>query len=271
MLDLPPKREVVVYAPMTEFQLGLDDLVRQKKLREALASMGIDAKGASGELLSEKNILMNLRKVSNHPFLIGEPSVGGQYLGEAVPEAIVTSSGKFKLMDRMLTRMRPTGTKCSCSPQMTRMLDIMEDLFRLRGYGYCRLDGGTNIDERQRQIDEFNTPGWTSSSSCSTRAGGLGINLASADTVILFDSDWNPTQDQQAMDRAHRIGQKRPVAVYRLLTANSVEIQMFEKQISKNKLARMTVVGGDFSQAGVAPRGEDSSRWISSSSCSRTT
>merc|ERR1711871_1858412 len=77
-------------------------------------------------------------------------------------------------------------------------------------------------------------------------------------TVILFDSDWNPTQDQQAMDRAHRIGQKRPVAVYRLLTANSVEIQMFEKQISKNKLARMTVVGGDFSQAGVRSRGEGS-------------
>ena len=259
MLDLPPKREVVVYAPMTEFQLGLDDLVRQKKLREALASMGIDAKGASGELLSEKNILMNLRKVSNHPFLIGEPSVGGQYLGEAVPEAIVTSSGKFKLLDRMLTRMKADGHKVLVFSQMTRMLDIMEDLFRLRGYGYCRLDGGTNIDERQRQIDEFNTPGSDLFVfMLSTRAGGLGINLASADTVILFDSDWNPTQDQQAMDRAHRIGQKRPVAVYRLLTANSVEIQMFEKQISKNKLARMTVVGGDFSQAGVRSRGEDS-------------
>merc|ERR1739845_310858 len=80
----------------------------------------------------------------------------------------------------------------------------------------------------------------------STRAGGLGINLASADTCIIFDSDWNPHQDSQAMDRCHRIGQTRPVAVYRLLTLGSVDIEMMEKQMSKKKLERMTVVGGDF-------------------------
>merc|ERR1712087_796455 len=90
----------------------------------------------------------------------------------------------------------------------------------------------------------------------STRAGGVGINLASADTCIIFDSDWNPHQDSQAMDRCHRIGQNRPVAVYRLLTVNSVDIDMMEKQISKKKLERMAIVGGDFRKAGSRSRGE---------------
>merc|ERR1712087_1052469 len=90
----------------------------------------------------------------------------------------------------------------------------------------------------------------------STRAGGLGINLATADTCIIFDSDRNPHQDSQAMDRCHRIGQERPVAVYRLLTVNSVDIDMMEKQISKKKLERMAIVGGDFRKAGSRSRGE---------------
>jgi len=90
----------------------------------------------------------------------------------------------------------------------------------------------------------------------STRAGGLGINLASADTCIIFDSDWNPHQDSQAMDRCHRIGQVRPVAVYRLLTAGSVDITMMEKQISKKKLERMTIAGGDFRKAGSRSQGD---------------
>ncbi|GMI41611.1 hypothetical protein TeGR_g2060, partial [Tetraparma gracilis] len=89
----------------------------------------------------------------------------------------------------------------------------------------------------------------------STRAGGLGINLASADTCIIFDSDWNPHQDSQAMDRCHRIGQVRPVAVYRLLTANSVDVDMMEKQISKKKLDRMTIAAGDFRKGGMRSKG----------------
>lgn len=90
----------------------------------------------------------------------------------------------------------------------------------------------------------------------STRAGGLGINLTAADTVIIFDSDWNPHADSQAMDRAHRLGQDRPVAVYRLLTVNSVDIEMMEKQISKKKLERMTIAGGDFRKGGRRSRGD---------------
>merc|ERR1712183_863089 len=140
---------------------------------------------------------------------------------------------------------------------MTAVLNIMEDYLHYRNWKYCRIDGSTHVDDRQRQMDDFN-----SDSSdlfvflLSTRAGGLGINLIAADTCIIFDSDWNPHQDSQAMDRCHRIGQTRPVAVYRLLTVNSVDIVMMEKQISKKKLERMAITGGDFRKAGSRSGGE---------------
>merc|ERR1711885_64362 len=102
------------------------------------------------------------------------------------------------------------------------------------------------LADRRDAIDAFNKDPNFNYFLLSTRAGGLGINLASADTVVLFDSDWNPHQDSQAMDRAHRIGQTKPVVVYRLLTTGSVEISMMEKQISKKKLERMAVTGGDY-------------------------
>merc|ERR1712157_337614 len=133
----------------------------------------------------------------------------------------------------------------------------MEDYLNYRQWKYCRIDGSTDVDDRQKQMDEFNN----SSSDIfvfllSTRAGGLGINLTAADTCIIFDSDWNPHQDSQAMDRCHRIGQTKPVAVYRLLTIGTVDIEMMEKQMSKKKLERMAIVGGDFRKAGIRSRGK---------------
>ena len=143
---------------------------------------------------------------------------------------------------------------------MTELLNIIEDYLRWRAWNYFRIDGSVELGERQRQIELFNSEGQESNDffvfMLSTRAGGLGINLYTADTVILFDSDWNPHQDSQAMDRAHRIGQKKDVVVYRFLTAGSAEIGMMEKQISKKKLERMAVTGGDYNKAGRRSRGE---------------
>jgi len=152
---------------------------------------------------------------------------------------------------------------------MTRVLNIIEDYLNFRHWKYCRIDGSTNIDDRQTAMDVFNaekTGGANGSRNfgddryfvfmLSTRAGGLGINLTSADTCIIFDSDWNPHADSQAMDRCHRMGQTRPCAVYRLLTSNSVDIDMMEKQVSKKKLERMTIAGGDFRKAGRRSLGE---------------
>jgi ATP-dependent DNA helicase len=122
------------------------------------------------------------------------------------------------------------------------MLDILDDYFRfLRPHiKYCRLDGSTHYLERQGLMNDFNDPnGETCVFLLSTRAGGVGINLMSADTVVIFDSDWNPHQDSQAVDRAHRIGQVNPVVVYRLITAGSVELKMLARANSKRKLERV--------------------------------
>lgn len=152
---------------------------------------------------------------------------------------------------------------------MTKVLNIIEDYLNYRNWKYCRIDGSTKIDDRQTAMDVFNadeTGGVNGTRyygddryfvfMLSTRAGGLGINLTSADTCIIFDSDWNPHADSQAMDRCHRMGQTRPVAVYRLLTSNSVDIEMMEKQVSKKKLERMTIAGGDFRKAGRRSQGD---------------
>jgi ATP-dependent DNA helicase len=181
------------------------------------------------------NPVMQLRKVCNHPFLFGEPRdpASGQYLTDINPALLHLVSGKFKLLDRLLPRLYAGGHKVLIFSQMTKLLNLLERYLENKGYHYCYIDGSVPIQERQKMINHFN--------SCahdekfvfllSTRSGGLGINLTSADVCIIFDSDWNPHQDNQAQDRCHRIGQKSDVLVYRLLTLTSVEINMIEKQI----------------------------------------
>eukprot|EP00559_Dactyliosolen_fragilissimus_P007188 CAMPEP_0184863292 /NCGR_PEP_ID=MMETSP0580-20130426/10487_1 /TAXON_ID=1118495 /ORGANISM="Dactyliosolen fragilissimus" /LENGTH=797 /DNA_ID=CAMNT_0027361547 /DNA_START=180 /DNA_END=2573 /DNA_ORIENTATION=+ len=274
LTDMPPKKEIVVYAGMSKLQLGYADLIDKNVLRDILVRQGIE----QGRTLSQTNKMMNHRKNANHPFLFGEPIDGatGQHVGSAHPQLLVRASGKFALLDRMLERLFKDKHQVLIFSQMTRVLNILEDYLIWRNWKYCRIDGNTKIDERQRQMDVFNaekTAGADGSRNddddrhfvfmLSTRAGGLGINLASADTCIIFDSDWNPHQDSQAMDRCHRIGQNRPVAVYRLLTANSVDIDMMEKQISKKKLERMAIAGGDFRKAGSRSTGEFSFKKLS--------
>merc|ERR1711937_86269 len=244
---LPPKKEIVVYAAMTPLQKTYEALILQHQLKDTLQSSGIPC---TGKEVSENNMLMNQRKNANHPFLFGEPTTPtGEFVGEANPKTLINASGKFRLLDRLLVRLKEGGHKVLLFSQMTELLNIIEDYVRSKKWGVFRIDGGVELSERQRQIDAFNAEGQSSNNHfiflLSTRAGGLGINLASADTVVLFDSDWNPHQDSQAMDRAHRIGQTKPVVVYRLLTTGSVEISMMEKQISKKKLERMAVTGGD--------------------------
>jgi len=244
---MPPKQEIVVYAPMTQLQIDYCQLIQQEGLRDALVQMGLE--GAHN--LSEINKTMNLRKAVNHPFLFGEPrDSSGEYIGISNPNILIQASGKLALFDKMITQLSATGHKTLVFSQMTQMLNIVEDQLRFRGLKYCRIDGNVKVFDRQEMIDAFNSDPEIKCFLLSTRAGGLGINLTAADTCIIFDSDWNPHQDSQAQDRCHRIGQTKPVAVYRLVTANSVEIEMMEKAISKKKLERMAIVGGDFRCAG---------------------
>ncbi|NXF28006.1 SMCA5 regulator, partial [Rhodinocichla rosea] len=129
----------------------------------------------------------------------------------------------------------------------TRVLDILEDYCMWRNYEYCRLDGQTPHNERQASINAFNDP---DSSKfvfmLSTRAGGLGINLATADVVILYDSDWNPQVDLQAMDRAHRIGQTKTVRVFRFITDNTVEERIVERAEMKLRLDSIVIQQGEY-------------------------
>ena len=148
---------------------------------------------------------------------------------------LVTNSGKMRVLDKLLLKLQAQGSRVLIFSQMTRVLDLLEDycVYRQRQgdpFTYCRIDGSTGGTDRQDAIDAFNAPNSTVFLFLlSTRAGGLGINLQTADTVVIFDSDWNPQADLQAMDRAHRIGQKREVKVFRFCTADSIEEKVIER------------------------------------------
>ena len=274
LIDLPPKKEIIVYSGMSKLQLGYMEQIEAGTLKETLLEQGIE----TGKSLSQINKQMNHRKNANHPFIFGEPidPASGMHIGTAYPQLLVRASGKFALLDRMLTRLHADGHQVLIFSQMTTVLNVMEDYLVWRKWNYCRIDGSTNIDDRQRQMDVFNAEKTAGKGGkrnvaddrtfvflLSTRAGGLGINLTAADTCIIFDSDWNPHQDSQAMDRCHRIGQTNPVAVYRLLAVGSVDIEMMENQISKKKLERMAIAAGDFRKAGARSKGEFTTKDLS--------
>lgn len=171
--------------------------------------------------------------------------------GLPVDETLVTSSGKMLLLDRLLPSLFKRGHKVLIFSQFKTQLDILEDYARdLRKWNICRIDGSVAQDDRRQQIKEFNTNPDYKLFLLSTRAGGQGINLASADTVILFDSDWNPQQDLQAQDRAHRIGQTRPVVIYRLATKGTVEEELLMSADAKRRLEKLVIKKGGFRTMG---------------------
>lgn len=226
---LPPKKEIHVKVGLTEIQKNL-----YKKL-------------LTSSLISEskttyKNIIMQLRKVCNHPYLFeGIEEEGCPELGEH----LITNSSKMRILDKLLTKLKAQGSQVLIFSQMTRVLDILEDYCRYKDYQMCRIDGETSLEEREIQIQEF-----TQKDSkiflflLSTRAGGLGLNLMTADTVILFDSDWNPQVDLQAMDRVHRIGQTKPCLIYRFICENTIEEKIIERQAMRLKLDSLVIQQG---------------------------
>ncbi|CAN0226325.1 unnamed protein product, partial [Discosporangium mesarthrocarpum] len=156
-------------------------------------------------------------------------------------------SGKLQLLAGLLRERKQGGHKCLIFTQMSRMLDILEEFLNLHGHTYVRLDGSTGVQKRQRLMDRFNNDTKLFCFILSTRSGGLGINLTGADTVIFYDSDWNPAMDAQAQDRAHRIGQTRDVHIYRLVTRSSVEENILKKAAQKRHLDFLVMTEGNFS------------------------
>lgn len=194
-----------------------------------------------------QNVMMQLRKVCNHPWLFDwpiDPTTGTYSVGPG----LITCSGKMLLLDKLLHGLFDRGHKVLIFSQFTSMLDIIHDWANdLKGWKVCRIDGSTSQDERRTQMKDFNQnhgPDGCSLFLLSTRAGGVGINLVAADTVILFDSDWNPQQDLQAQDRVHRIGQTKPVLVFRLVSGNTIETKMLQKASQKRKLETLVIGNG---------------------------
>ncbi|KAK7097547.1 SWI/SNF-related matrix-associated actin-dependent regulator of chromatin subfamily A member 5-like [Littorina saxatilis] len=232
---LLPKKETKIFVGLSKMQ---------RELYTKILMKDIDVVNGAGK--SDKmrllNILMQLRKCSNHPYLFDGMEPGPPYTTDF---HLVENCGKMVILDKLLPRMKENDSRVLIFSQMTRMLDILEDYCFWKQYDYCRLDGSTPHEDREKSILEFNAP---DSSKfvfmLSTRAGGLGINLATADIVILFDSDWNPQVDLQAMDRAHRIGQKKQVQVFRFLTENTVEERIVERAEMKLKLDNVVIQQG---------------------------
>ncbi|KAM6956225.1 lymphoid-specific helicase [Aplochiton taeniatus] len=293
-LEVPPKKEVIVYAPLTPRQESLYTAVANKTIAKMLgvekkeepvavatngrlkrrAKKPVDYAETAGdsphdlekylmkiqkeaelnaELVVEvqaplnsqinlklKNILMLLRKSTNHPYLIEYPlKLGTEEF--KIDEELVQSSGKFLLLDRMLPELKKRGHKILIFSQMTSILDLLEDYCYLRTYQFSRLDGTMSYMDRSMNMEKFASDPEVFIFLLSTRAGGLGINLTAADTVIIFDSDWNPQADLQAQDRCHRIGQTKPVVVYRLVTANTIDQKILERASAKRYLEKMVI------------------------------
>ncbi|KAI1361774.1 SNF2 family N-terminal domain-containing protein [Xylaria arbuscula] len=202
---------------------------------------------AKSQIASKKlgNPLMQLRLVCNSPHNFYNP--WAYDTGGSVDESIVTASGKMLLLDRLLPALFKNGHKVLIFSQFKTQLDILHDYCsELRKWNVCRIDGSVSQEDRRQQIKDFNEDRDYKVFLLSTRAGGQGINLATADTVILFDSDWNPQQDLQAQDRCHRIGQTRPVIIYRFATKGTVEEELLLSADAKRRLEKLVIKKGGF-------------------------
>ncbi|KAG8375831.1 hypothetical protein BUALT_Bualt10G0141200 [Buddleja alternifolia] len=232
MKELPPKKELILRVELSS---------KQKEYYKAILTRNyqiLTRKG--GAQISLINVVMELRKLCCHPFMLEgvEPEDSNEF-----SKQLLETSGKLQLLDKMMVKLKEQGHRVLIYSQFQHMLDLLEDYCNYRKWYYERIDGKVGGAERQIRIDRFNAK--NSSRFCfllSTRAGGLGINLATADTVIIYDSDWNPHADLQAMARAHRLGQTNKVMIYRLITRGTIEERMM--QMTKKKMVLEHLVVG---------------------------
>ena len=204
-----------------------------------------------------------------HDILPKPISQKARYTNVKVPSMrrFVTDCGKLAKLDQLLRELKEGGHRVLLYFQMTKMIDLMEEYLTYRNYKYCRLDGSTSIENRRDTVQDFQTNPDIFVFLLSTRAGGLGINLTSADTVIFYDSDWNPTIDSQAMDRAHRLGQTKQVTVYRLITRSTIEERIRKRALQKEEVQRVVITGEsrggvDFNTRSKDNKTKDMAMWL---------
>lgn len=245
--SLPAKVEQILRVEMTTVQKQYYKWILTKNYTAL-------RKGVKGSVTSFVNVVMELKKCCNHASLVKPMDQAQDNLTN-----LIKGSGKLMLLDKLLVRLKETGHRVLIFSQMVMMLDIIAEYLQHRRFSFQRLDGSIKGDMRKQALDHFNAEG--SQDFCfllSTRAGGLGINLATADTVIIFDSDWNPQNDLQAQARAHRIGQKNQVNIYRLVTKNSVEEDIVERAKQKMVLDHLVIQRMDTTGRTVLDKGSKS-------------
>lgn len=264
---LPPKKEYLLYAPLSSTQAAMYNRAVRGTLRAYLvetvsglsgakiaalrqvarreprdsehAALRLAEKQVNG--MSLQNDIMQLRKISSHPYLIHWP--------EAPLHELERVSGKMRMLGRLLDGLFERGHRVLVFSQFTTMLDILALWStEVRGLEPYRIDGRTSQEERVEQMSAFNSGSKESSPLflLNTRAGGLGVNLVGADTVVFFDSDWNPQMDLQAQDRVHRIGQAKPVLVFRLVSADTIEQHILTRARAKRQLESVVMEKGKF-------------------------
>ncbi|KAI4177743.1 MAG: hypothetical protein LQ343_000207 [Gyalolechia ehrenbergii] len=244
-------------------RIATEDTIFNVALRKALYSMSEKDEAA----LIESKVDPALYPV--HGMLPPPLSENARYTQIQVPSMrrFVTDSGKLAKLDQLLRNLKNGGHRVLLYFQMTRMIDLMEEYLTYRNYKYLRLDGSTKLEDRRDTVHDFQTRPDIFIFLLSTRAGGLGINLTAADTVIFYDSDWNPTIDSQAMDRAHRLGQTRQVTVYRMITRGTIEERIRKRALQKEEVQRVVIAGGggagvDFNTRSKENRSKDVIHWL---------
>ncbi|CAI9761373.1 unnamed protein product [Fraxinus pennsylvanica] len=235
--ELPEKIERLVRCEASGYQKLL-----MKRVEENLGAIG------TSKARSVHNSVMELRNICNHPYL---SQLHVEEVHDYIPKHylpnIVRLCGKLEMLDRLLPKLKATDHRVLLFSTMTRLLDVMEDYLCWKQYKYLRLDGHTSGGDRGALIENFNQPGSPYFIFLlSIRAGGVGVNLQAADTVIIFDTDWNPQVDLQAQARAHRIGQKKDVLVLRLETVKTVEEQVRAAAEHKLGVANQSITAGFF-------------------------
>ncbi|XP_017136262.1 ATP-dependent helicase brm isoform X2 [Drosophila miranda] len=249
--QLPDKVEYIIKCDMSALQRVLYKHMQSKGVLLTDGSeKGKHGKGGAKALM---NTIVQLRKLCNHPFMF--QAIEEKYCDHTGGHGVVSGpdlyrvSGKFELLDRILPKLKATNHRVLLFCQMTQCMTIIEDYLSWRQFGYLRLDGTTKAEDRGELLRKFNAKGSDIFVFLlSTRAGGLGLNLQTADTVVIFDSDWNPHQDLQAQDRAHRIGQRNEVRVLRLMTVNSVEERILAAARYKLNMDEKVIQAGMFDQ-----------------------
>ncbi|KAF0526036.1 ATP-dependent helicase STH1/SNF2 [Gigaspora margarita] len=240
--ELPDKVERVIKVKLSALQIKL---YHQMQKHGALF-VNKGEKGKTG-IKGLNNTIIQLRKICCHPFVFKEVETDINTTNDET--MLIRVSGKFEFLDRILPKLLQSKHRVLIFFQMTAIMDIMEDYLHWRQYKFLRLDGNIKAEERTRLLKDFNAPDSPYFIFLlSTRAGGLGLNLQSADTVIIFDSDWNPHQDLQAQDRAHRIGQTNEVRILRLISQNSIEETVLARAQYKLDIDGKVIQAGKFDQ-----------------------